>query len=567
MLFTLLLVCAGVVVVVQAERPVPTSVASTTGAGVGRAAPSRTAPADVAARQQPAAQVIRRRVQAESDLHVFELVVTVIDRTGLPDEGQWVFVAPRRCALNRWPEPTGEDGATRIRWRARAAAMPVVVALQHVGNLLGMQDVVVRAGEPVALTLVRDEPVRCTGPLWPASQERKFLPGCASCHSGREWLDTLNFAVDAPREILREEVAFADRAVLDVDAFGPRSSFVGTARGWCSSRPVEGVVLDGHGFPAPGVRVSCSHGKGWPVGRTRTNAKGAFYFGSVPIGSVMLRAGGEDLGLAMLELHTGSVAAMRHVELRLEKGACIRGRALADDGRPLGGCSVEFVADDGRHADLCTVGDDGSFELPNQPLTTGTLMLTRHAGGLPIAFQRGVAPAAAELRLDLAATGAAGSVTLRVRTEPHARIDARAWHVATGRGVPLWDVGEGRLAVLGLAAGRYRIAVGTDGSPWLDLGERQVDGRSCTDLGEIVPPAPAELVLERGAAPLPALPELYARRAWGDLLAEHRGALAGDRIPLPAGAWRLVWRPTSGGPLRSHDFEVAPAARVSVQLR
>jgi hypothetical protein len=375
-------------------------------------------------------------------------------------------------------------------------------------------------------------------------------------------------------------------------------------------------VLDEAGAPVPGVTVTWGVDVDRPLGRVQTGADGAYCCEGLERGDVELRAGGGDEGLARMRVSLPAAGPPVRVDLRLEKGAAIRGKALGAAGEPLAGHAVEFTTDDGTWADACTTRADGTFELPNQPGASGWLSLARSAGDVPIALQRDVTAGGDALVLDLRSSGpAGGAIVLRTKAqEPVPALEVSVWHVESGRGRVFAHADGDAFLACGLAPGHHRVEARAPGLGRVELGELWVDGRSRTDLGTIALPQPAELrlvlatgaalraaepagadvleetapasassgdvsvaaawsvgstakieALDRGAPALRA--ELYARRSYGDVRAEDARATSLDRIALPAGEWLLLWQHSADGPVRSAVFRAQPAAQVTVDLR
>lgn len=531
--------------------------------------------------------------------HAFELRVHLLDRDGLPVSGQTVVVAPADCVPNIWPRPTDADGTVAIDWGARVPDMPMTVGRTDGGGPLALRQVEVRAGVPLDVTLVQDPP-RCASSQTPTGGESVMLPACAACHKAVPWFRGIPFEGDSLHPdaqfadiLLKRPPEIVDEIIEDVSEW---SSAVGLGGPGSDRGTVAGVVFDDSGAPASGVTVVWGTEVDRPIGRVRSRGDGSYRFEGLPPGDIELRAGGGDEGLVRVRVAVPAGGPPVRVDMPLEKGAVVRGRALGTDGEPLAGYVVEFETRDGTWADACTTRDDGAFELPNQPVAPGSLALTRSAGDVPVAFVPHVTPGGFAEVLDLRACGPArGSLAVQVRApESVVGIEVRAWHTDSGRARVFARAGRNGFVTHGLATGRYRVEIGSVPAGRLDLGEVWVDGRTPVDLGDVALPEPAELRLTGAQGELAELhtrppvdpdeqevieeeapaydssgvvPELYARRWYGDVRAEDSLATMVERTPLPAGDWLMLWRNAPDGPLRSATFHAAPGERITVDLR
>jgi hypothetical protein len=332
---------------------------------------------------------------------------------------------------------------------------------------------------------------------------------------------------------------------------------------------IAGRVFASDGRTAAGVMVVISRDSTQPEQSTTTDARGAYSFDHIPPGTVHVRAGGRDEGLA---LHSVQVAAgsTTPADLSLSRGAAITGRAFGADGTPLRGWRVEFVATHEPWIGACETREDGRFDLPNPP-GSGRLMLFAPDGPrLPVAVEPFVLPGAGDVLFDLRATGEAkGALLVGVRcpvgvVAPEARI----WQLESGRGVSIPNAKAGAFLLQGLAAGSYRVEVGADGSGWQDLGTHWVDGKNQTNLGvvEASQPCHVSIVEAEQSRPVRRMAvEIYRRRPDCDVRADGVKLDAAGVLLLPPGDWLLLW-PQAGGQIGLRTFACRGGDAIEVPL-
>jgi hypothetical protein len=328
---------------------------------------------------------------------------------------------------------------------------------------------------------------------------------------------------------------------------------------------ITGTVYGEDGKPVGGLRVIWSQEPDRPLGRTFTDKDGRFVFEKVTPGTVEVRAGGGSTGLGRVTRQVFAGKA-ENVDVTLQVGATVRGRAAGADGAALEGWRVEYVAHDEPWTDGATVGKDGTFEFANLPPGSGRLLLwNKDAPALPVALEPTVLPDAGEVRFDLRARGEAkASVRLRALLPDgvdQAAAEVRIWQVATGRGAAVPKVKDGAFELGGLCAGFYRLEVGGEAVGWLDLGQHWIDGLGAVDLGSVRLPKPGILHLRNRAAGCPV--EVWLRRDDLDVRAEFEIGERND-LTLPAGRWVVLW----GGPSarRAREFTIAAGAPGELDL-
>jgi hypothetical protein len=278
-----------------------------------------------------------------------------------------------------------------------------------------------------------------------------------------------------------------------------------------------------------------------------------------------VRAGGGPEGLATRTLEVVGAHNL-DIELQLDTGRTLRGRAFTAAGAPWQGARVEYVAPPGPDGDVATVGPDGSFAFANLPPGPARLLLWGVRGEtFPVLSEGPVLPDSVDALLGGGAfLGAEGSLRVAVRRhDGHAANDAevRAWQQTTGRGAALDRRDDGAFHAHGLPAGFYRVEVGALGSGFVDLGEQWIDGRGPTDLGTVTLPAPARLVIENDAD-VDDL-ELCACRDDVDVRADEIVPWARE-VALPAGRWLALWQ--RHGALVARELELVAGAATTLRI-
>jgi hypothetical protein len=305
-----------------------------------------------------------------------------------------------------------------------------------------------------------------------------------------------------------------------------------------------------------------------PLQAGQTDEQGRFRFANVLPGEVRVRAGGDHRGLASVPVAVADRPAS--CTLHLQRGACVRGRAVDAAGRPRADHVVEWRALDGSWADATKTERDGTFVLTNLPPGPASVFLFDRTGNtaIPIATAPSVLPDTGEVAL--AASGA-GSVLrldpqLHRGTAPHS---IRAWHAETGLACALRAPEQGTVWTSPpLPAGFYDVELRAPASGTTPLGRHWLDGEHDFDLGRVEGAAGGSV---RVVIPLAALPEpqrqafeIYALRADVDVRAELATMPLDRTIRLPAGDYALAWRHADGG-VRFEPFTVRADAETLVQ--
>lgn len=544
----------------------------------------------------------------------FELRCRVIDRDGLPVRGAQVFLAPQACALNTWPELSGDDGSVVVRWRGRQETMWITLGVRRSDLNQLLRQVEVRAGAQREIVLLGEQRQQGTFHLAMKHSADSRAKGtvsfllqalddsgcenagaavdCRGCHQGPQVRGVFDVRLKM-RGGLHPEATFADlllpRASAELLAAKPEliDAEVGSVvegAGHASGAVVSligrsppptaalgrivGRVFAADGAPAAGVTVAWGRDLTRQANRTRTSKDGSFAIDGAPAGSIDLRCGGGDLGQA-----TTVLSVVERIETRadvlLRLGAVIQGHALGRDGAPLAGWRVEYIAHDESWSDACTVRDDGTFVLPNLTAGGGKLLLWPKQGTqLPAAIESSVLADVAEVVFDLRQRGEPrGGIRLRALLPPgvtDVAAEARVWQNESGRGAVMELTQEGAFVLAGLAAGFYRVEIGGEAVGWRDLGQHWVDGKRVCDLGVTELPRPGRVHVTR-AEGIAEPPELYARRLDGDVRAEDVARGVGDTLLLPAGQWLALWR-VGKEEIAGEVFTVPTAGTVELRL-
>jgi hypothetical protein len=513
----------------------------------------------VATADAPSETAQGRQIAADADAvppelahpFAFDLEVLLLDRDGLPVPNQSVCLGPDHCSLAALPQLTGADGIARARWQGKASAMDIVLTGE---NLPAWRRLVALAGRTQRIVLEG----RSGGPT------ARFSP---------QWSTGLH-----PFARFADEFAVGSNSWVGViDDFDADAPFLGHRENARAGQEppagaLEGTVVDGSGEPVAYAAVCCGDAPGVPLLRTRTDVHGCFRFAKVPPGCYEVRAGGRDAGLARarIEVAAGRTAIW---DAHLAIASAIRGRAFDAEGRPLAGWTVEVEGIATPWFDACTVRDDGTFLLPNQPPGPHTVLLCRRDDNvpLPVAAVSPVQPDGTEVVLRFDTAAAAGTLRIEpVLPEPadHRSILVRVWQEATGRGVVMHLVGDGPHFRLGdLPAGWYRVEVAAWRYGWRDAGRHWVDGRSVVDLGKLLLCPPGQLRVRR--PPDHAMGEnavaqqICARRGDCDVRIEGATPGVGTELTLPAGDYWLLWR-DAGGVRRVRAFTMHSGAETLV---
>ena len=281
-----------------------------------------------------------------------------------------------------------------------------------------------------------------------------------------------------------------------------------------------------------------------------TDDAGQFVFEGLAAAEFTVRAGCTEAGLATVPAVT--TVGTTSVVLNLQRGSCVRGKALRADGTPLAKAAVSWRANDGTWCDETATHDDGSFAFANLPGSAGTVLLwaPEDASPLPIASAANVLCDSGEVVLRAAAD--ARSV---VRIEPvlpegiDGAVSVRLWNLDLGLGKPVPGPEAGKPHEFDkLAAGWYRVELHHAATGWIDAGRFWLDGKANAELGRVLLPAPARVKFELDPTRLPAKDqqraEVYSLRP--DVDVRFAGVGAADTLLLPAGDYVFAWRGADG---------------------
>ncbi|HZN39413.1 MAG TPA: sigma-70 family RNA polymerase sigma factor [Planctomycetota bacterium] len=502
-------------------------------------------------------------VLALAQRYEFELRARIVDGNGMAISGASLALAPSGCALALVQPPSDNDGRITVKWRGRVPAMKVAVGVGIAVPHTSLQEVQVAAGVPAELHCVAGvAPLPAQVRVDELGRQIVTMPDCSqgkadcrSCHQGMAGASLFE-ARGRWRVGLHPDATFGDLVAIppedpsgepgDPDAVDDVTvgvEMVSSSDPGAMKRSIEGRVFGADGKPLFGVRVEVNR-PDFTGGSTQTTADGSYRFAwpTPGNGPVSLRAGGGPEGLAtrtieVVDDHTVTV------DLMLETGRTLRGRAIGSNGESLNGARVEYVAPS-HDGDVATVGPDGHFAFANLSPGPARLLLWGVQGEkFPIAEELSVLPDSGEVLFDLRQRAAAnGGLRVFVRGhdgEAPAGIEVRAWQVQTGRGASLDPQEDGGYYAHGLAAGFYRIEIGALASGFRDFGQHWVDGTAQADLGTVQLATPGRLVIE-GRDNNDGL-ELYRKRADLDVRADEIVPWTRD-VLLPAGRWVALWK-------------------------
>lgn len=560
------------------------------GAGAGE---STATPAPAAGSGMPAAAGAERAAAPVASpappwlAHPFELRLDllVVDDTGLPVEGHEVTLAPAGCTPNHAPVSTGVDGRASVVFAARTPQLVIELAdadgrwrrvpLQH-----GRPTMVALLGRGAGASVVRLflPRVEIQGGV-PLLEDVPIVTRM-STHEGTPMRPGLHpHAVfgDVSALVAAEPVRFSETVVVDgLQAAELRfvtrlavdfATDVPVGPGQPPATAIVGTVFGEDGLAVRDAPVALLGSSPQPLHRARTDGDGCFRFEGVPAGDYRVRAGGlgDGLGTVPAIVTDGTTSVAVH----LRREACVRGRVLDADDRPLAAL-VEWRADDGSACDRAQCGDDGTFVLANLPRHRGTLLLWDKDGSalLPLAVVPDVLCDNGEQVVRCAArpSGALRFEPTVAERQPAPQF--RVWHTESGIGVDV-PRGDGPVwSLSGLPAGFYDVGGHQAGCGRRALGRHWVDGTAPVELGRIEFAAPGQVrfVVADGAL-LPAdrrQCELFALRGDVDVRIEPAPELERP-MQLPAGDYVLAFRHADGA-LRFARFAVRAGEPTEVAL-
>jgi RNA polymerase sigma factor (sigma-70 family) len=525
--------------------------------------------------------------------HPYEVAldVLVVDPLGLPVEGHTLRLGPASCAQNLAERATGADGRITLAWRTRTQALEV----QLVDPRGQTRRVTLQHGQRTQLTLLG----RAKEGSWRSLKTTERIAFRARLDTKRSelFVETVGGTREPTmRAGLHPFAVFGDALAHVPDAvtgggvanallveskrteakaqagFELVMSQRGTAVSFELDKPATGTAIDGvvfgaDGKPAAKVPVQLFGSGPQPLQFAQSDDQGRFRFANVVPGELRVRAGGDHRGLATTPVLVADAPATCTVNL--QRGACVRGRAVDGAGKPRADHVVEWRALDGSWADVTKTEPDGTFVLANLPPGPAAVFLFDAGGNtaIPIATAPSVLPDTGDLVL--AATGAGSALRVDALANVAAQHSLRVWHADTGLACGLRAPEKGtRWTSPPLPAGFYDVELRVEGAGTTALGRHWLDGEHDFDLGRVEPTAGGSVRIVIPAAALPepqqqAL-EIYALRSDLDVRAELAPVPLERPIQLPVGDYALAWRHADGG-VRFEPFTVRRDAETVVQ--
>jgi RNA polymerase sigma-70 factor (ECF subfamily) len=519
--------------------------------------------------------------------------VLVVDSLGLPIEGHTLELSPLGCAKNTAPQATGPDGRVSVTWRARVPTIEV----QLVDPRGQTRRITLTSGHRTMIALLGRRQQGPTLAFYLASTARVASrratialdrTGASSeTHAVRLLNATNTSSVDLHMHAgLHPAAVFGDplaqlpavdetNVAFTMALDGMRFEFADgnvvlgekvVTRSLKADAPAEGASIEGTVFGADGktaakVPVALFGSGPQPLQRGEADEQGRFRFANVVPGDLRVRAGGDQQGIASMPVvvTTGTTPCT----LNLQRGACVRGRATTDAGKPRGEHTVEWRALDGSWCDATRTAADGTFTFANLPPGPGSLFLFAREGNrsIPIATVPSILPDTGEALL--AAPDNKGSV---LRLEPPSPHDGQAaaavvlWHADTSLAISLQAPDQGTVwSSPKLPAGFYDVELRMSGAGSKRLGRQWLDGEHDVDLGRVEAPRGGSLRIAIPAANLPAKEqqaiEVASLRPDLDVRIEPAQLPLDQPIQLPAGDYVLAYRHADGG-VRFHRFTV-----------
>lgn len=233
------------------------------------------------------------------------------------------------------------------------------------------------------------------------------------------------------------------------------------------------------------------------ISQVRTDADGSYALEDLAPGETLVTVDAGDRGKVEAPLVLSPGQEVRR-DFALSPGLDIRGRVLAEDGSPLGGCMVEAgypLRNDFKH-DLADA--DGRFALKDCGSDEYYLQAIERGTGLPCVRLESVRPGVEELRIVVGDLERSRSyLTGKV-------VGPRGNAIRGARVFYLWDrplgyVPEKKTGLLGgfeigpLPAAAYEISVQAEGLPRVWFGKHEVAAGGTVDLGTLRLPEPGFL--------------------------------------------------------------------------
>lgn len=462
--------------------------------------------------------------------YTLELEVQVVDAIGLPVEGRRLRLAPTNCTLDDADKSTGEDGKVLLSWPSRQPNGEVVIAdergtlrratVQHGrrtqlvlagrsggGNVISFRmsgnnglaiqgnELRLSSGSGGGVPVLSNVPV--LGRLFTAGQ------GGFTMQEGLHPFARFGTKGPEAKAGPGPDLAWSDSSSFTLSLDGASFQIGGDESG--KPRPqlarVAGTVFGEDGKPAKKVPVVLLGEGGLAVKRGETDEQGIFAFEELLPASFTVRAGGTAAGLATAPAPT--TTGTTPVTLNLQRGSCVRGRAVGADKKPLAGARIVWRAADGSWWDTTDTQKDGTFVLANLPASGGTVIAWTGKQDEPL---RALAvPAVLNDTGELVLQEPEAKSTLKLDpqvAEGAARqaAEVRVWQLDTGLGAVMqapegnkpWQMGS-------LPAGFYRVELFTAGGGWQDLGKHWIDGAADCDLGRVAVNPPAVVEFDLGA--------------------------------------------------------------------
>lgn len=585
--------------------------------------PEANAPTTVASTLQPIVAPLPERQLQETEApppsltpvdlahpHQLDLRLRFVDGFGLPVPGALVFAAPPRCGLSLWPQLSDTRGELRLQWSAKVASMSLTLLPFAWGILQPLRELTVRAGHPQHLTIVlrgRAQPEAALRSVEQRSAEqlrrdvRQVRTGrlrkrddldilcgrtqvlfrefdCTNCHAQSELRDYELLARSAvARPGLHPHARFADLglAMPDAEVQRQRATLLAASLAGepeptpdAAAGAVRGRVLSTDGRPVPDAPVACLATDGAVVRRTTTDASGAYLLTPLPVGRVLVRAGGGPHGVANDVVVTIPGAPVDW-QPRLLPTSTIRGIARDDVGGLLLEWNVELETPDGTFAGLVQTDALGRFVCHEVPALADAMLWARdRSAPLPAAFLRTALPDGPAQNLELGSSPARLRVALHVPDDCRfAPVEVRLLQVESGRAARLQPtLRDNQYSAEGLPRGTYRLDVGAPILGWVEAATVDLNDRGLWDLGTIALPAPGQLRIDApqpGSSPFAHEHELLRRLPELDARVATRPRPDGSH-QLAAGEHVLLWRTAEG--LHARTFVVQSGATTVLRI-
>lgn len=535
--------------------------------------------------------------------YTLELDVLVVDPLGLPVQGHSLRLSVPHGTMNDAPVASGPDGRLSMRWPSRVASGSVVlvdghdtrrtVAVQHGSKtrvtLLGARsgggpELVISfaqegAGTTLALSnavvnqvrFVRDfdAPKAGTEPAAPSGLH-PFVVFDTRAAVAKVETAALVEALVIPETVfdvssVQSSLFFANhmRSVFNASRAANESAAAETP----AAVRIAGTVFGDDGKPVAKLPVVLLGQGPQPVQQVETDGAGQFVFEGLAAAEFTVRAGGTEAGLATAPAVT--TVGTTSVVLNLQRGSCVRGKALRADGTPLAKAAVSWRANDGTWCDETTTHGDGSFAFANLPGSAGTVLLwaPEDASPLPIASAANVLCDSGELVLRAAEAGSAMRIEPVLPEGVDGAVSVRLWNLDLGLGKPVPGPEAGKPYEFDkLAAGWYRVELHHAATGWIDAGRFWLDGKANAELGRVLLPAPARVKIEVDPALLPGKDQQRAEvcSLRPDVDVRLAGVDAADTLLLPAGDYVFAWRGADGA-VHFHRFAAVAGRELTVR--